>query len=133
MDEVFRERYFHAADMWKCIMEGVRSRGDKRTKKFDEARKMLDEYVQDRDDKLLDWELLVEGHKKKLAKLRTRETELEEQVEDKSQEIRTLEASNSALSTIVDRYCGGRVKELESQIADIAEWLDQEHGICLPK
>ena len=114
-------------------MEGVRVRGDNRSKKFDEAREMLAKYVKDRDDQLLNWELLVDGHKKMIAKLRTRASELEEQVEDKVQEIRTLEASKSALSEIVDRYCGGRVKELESQLADIAEWLDQEHGISLPK
>ena len=91
MEEIFREDYFHAADMWQLIEDGIKRRNPERDIYFEKARKMLQKYVELRDDEKFELQCGLERYR------------------------------------VVLRESRARVKELENQVADLAERLDEEH------
>ena len=63
-------------DMWWKITEGVKRRGKVREKLFTEARELLKEYTERRDDQLIEYEFGMDRYRKKLRELREENREL---------------------------------------------------------
>ena len=89
--EEFKNRYFYAAEMWQLIHDGIKRRNPERDIYFEKARKMLQKYVELRDDEKFELQCGLERYR------------------------------------VVLRESRARVKELENQVADLAERLDEEH------
>ena len=102
--DIFASKDANLNDIWDSIEKGLKRRGDRRDQAFNDARTLLKEYIELRDHQVMEHNLGERSFLRQLNKYREKVTALEEE--------------NA---------------KLKSQIADIAEWLDQNHGICLPK
>ena len=116
--DIFASEDANLNDIWDSIEKGIKRRGDRRDQAFNDARAILKEYIELRDNQILQHNLGERSFLRVIGKLREKVTALEEKVKLYDEEVSALREEN---------------KELKSQLADISEWLDQEHGICLPK
>ena len=105
MEKAFRKPYFHAADMWTKIHEGIGRRGKPRVECFEEARKMILDYVTETDDEIQEKDMGLERYRKKLAEerariaaLETRVSQLEPLVTEVAELTEQLDISNNALA-----------------------------------
>ena len=73
-------------DMWWKITEGVKRRGKVREKLFTEARELLKEYTERRDDQLIEYEFGMDRYRKKLRELREENRELKSDIEKNEME-----------------------------------------------
>ena len=80
MEEIFKARYFYAAEMWQLIQDGIKRRNPDRDVYFEKARKMLREYVEKRDDEKVELEFGLERYRVKLNEARERVQELEDKI-----------------------------------------------------
>ena len=82
MDELFKNRYFYAAEMWQLIHDGIKRRNPDRDAYFEKARKMLQKYVELRDDEKFELQCGLERYRVELRQSRARGKELEDQGAD---------------------------------------------------
>ena len=109
--DIFASKDANLNDIWEKVEKGLKRRGDRRDQAFNDARTLLKEYIELRDYQIQQHNLGERSFLREINKSR-------EKVKLYEEELTALREEN---------------KELKSQIADISEWLDQEHGICLPK
>ena len=102
--DIFASKDANLNDIWEKVEKGLKRRGERRDQAFNAARTILKEFIELRDHQVMQHNLGERSFLREINKFR--------------EKVSALQEEN---------------RELKSRIADIREWLVQEHEICLPK